>query len=115
MQRNPSHFGSYCQPSPLGTSSTERASIGSKGGFKGNEIGTTLDDQIVNGTYTSITVQLQMRSACEVPVLLGAFPFASRRLQGCKGVQCGQPRSAVVIHRDSYRRGRRSLPEIAIG
>ena len=33
MQRNPSHFGSYYQPSPVGISSTERASIGANGGF----------------------------------------------------------------------------------
>ena len=33
-QRNPSHFGSYCQLSPTGISSTERASIGGSGGFR---------------------------------------------------------------------------------
>src|SRR5262249_51221836 len=32
-QRNPSHFGSNCQSSPVGISSTERASIGGMGGF----------------------------------------------------------------------------------
>src|SRR5262249_34406143 len=31
-QRKPSHFGSYCQPLPVGISSTESASIGAKGG-----------------------------------------------------------------------------------
>src|SRR5437016_13101750 len=33
MERNASHFGSYCQPGPVGISSTERASIGGSGGF----------------------------------------------------------------------------------
>jgi hypothetical protein len=33
MQRKPSHFGSYCQPSPVGISSTKRDSIGGNGGF----------------------------------------------------------------------------------
>src|SRR5207248_5678361 len=30
-QRKPSHFGSYCQPGPIGISSTDFASIGSSG------------------------------------------------------------------------------------
>src|SRR5690242_18898257 len=34
-QRKPSHFGSYCQRSPAGISSTERASIGGSGGWIG--------------------------------------------------------------------------------
>src|SRR3977135_321042 len=33
MQRKPSHFGSYCQSSPNGISSTDRASIGGSGGL----------------------------------------------------------------------------------
>src|SRR5689334_11095676 len=37
-QRNPSHFGSYCQPSSSGISRTRRASIGGKGGWMGRLI-----------------------------------------------------------------------------
>ena len=37
-QRKPSHFGSYCQSSPIGMSSTERVSIGGNGGFIGSGI-----------------------------------------------------------------------------
>src|SRR2546429_2763534 len=33
MQRNPSHFGSYCQPPSDGICSTERDSMGGKGGL----------------------------------------------------------------------------------
>src|SRR2546430_731847 len=33
MQRKPSHFGSYCQPPSDGICSTERDSMGGKGGF----------------------------------------------------------------------------------
>ena len=35
MQRKPSYFGSYCQPSPAGSSSTGSASIGLKSSGKG--------------------------------------------------------------------------------
>src|SRR4051794_41784347 len=35
MQRNPSHFGSYCQSSPMGISSTDFPSIGGNGGLIG--------------------------------------------------------------------------------
>src|SRR5947209_1409356 len=36
MARNPSHFGSYRQPSPRGSSSWSFASIGGTGGFTGS-------------------------------------------------------------------------------
>jgi hypothetical protein len=38
MQRNPSHFGSYNQPSPTGISVANFASIGDSGGWRGNDI-----------------------------------------------------------------------------
>ena len=41
MQRNPSHFGSYSQPSPSGMERASLASIGSIGGWIGRCIGAT--------------------------------------------------------------------------
>ena len=42
MQRNPSHFGSYNQPSPSGISSASLASIGASGGCSGKDIDSIL-------------------------------------------------------------------------
>ncbi len=39
MQRNPSHFGSYSQPSPSGIERASLASIGSIGGCSGRSNG----------------------------------------------------------------------------
>ena len=38
MARKPSHFGSYCHPSPVGMSATVFASMGASGGSNGRSI-----------------------------------------------------------------------------
>jgi hypothetical protein len=37
-QRKPSHFGSYCQPAPVGIASTDDASIGASGGLTAGKL-----------------------------------------------------------------------------
>src|SRR4051794_14152806 len=87
MQRNPSHFGSYCHSSPIGISSTERASIGGNGGFK-----------VISCTYAA-------RASAD------AFLFERRRRRERNSVRSDRRRNGGAIPRGSCRRVRQSRLE----
>ena len=64
-QRKPSHFGSYCQSSPTGISSTERASIGGNGGLIGramNQDACAPNQSVILSEAKNLTNSVYVRS-----------------------------------------------------
>ena len=74
--RKPSHFGSYCQPSPAGSSRTSSASIGGKGTFG-------------PGTFWKATAMRDLDGEWNVRRVSGVLPplyGVRKRIDGLKGV-----------------------------